>query len=244
MKKQILTALFILFSIVTINAQRQDSVAFYLLDRMSYVISDLNSFSFDIVTTYDVDIEEVGLVKNSNRHSIKVKGPYKMNLISKGDKGHKGFWFSDSLLHYYSFDTNNYGSLEAPGTIMDMIKLVHENYGIEIPGADFWYRGLTDDLITDFPNIYYLGMTEVNEKNCFHIIASNENLRVQIWISDDLYFLPKKMVVTYLSEAGAPQYEAIYSNWKLNEPFPESIFDFITPPRSHKIIIKELNEAL
>jgi hypothetical protein len=241
MEKQISTALLMLFSIVTINAQRQDSVAFYLLDKMSYVISDLNSFSLDIATTYDVEIEELGLVKNSNRHRIKVKGPYKMNLISEGDKGHKGFWFSDSLLHYYSFDTNNYGSIDAPGTIMNMIKLVHEKYGVEMPGADFWYPGLTDDLITDFPNIYYLGVTEVNEKNCFHIIASSEDLSVQIWLSDDLYFLPKKMVVTYLSEKHAPQYEAIYSNWKLNEPFPEAIFDFVTPPRSNKIIINESN---
>jgi hypothetical protein len=64
MKKQISTVFLILFSIVTINAQRQDSVAIYLLDKMSYVIGDLNSFSMDVTTTYDVKIEELGFVKN------------------------------------------------------------------------------------------------------------------------------------------------------------------------------------
>jgi hypothetical protein len=242
MKKQISTVFLILFTIVTINAQRQDSVAIYLLDKMSYVIGDLNSFSMDVTTTYDVKIEELGFVKNSNHHYVKVSGPNKMNILSEGDKGHKGFWYSDELLHYYSFDNNNYGTLEAPGTIMNMIKLVHDNYGMEMPGVDFWYPSVTDDLISGFPNIYYMGVTEVNKMDCFHIVASNKDLSVQIWLSDDVYFLPKKMVVTYLSETNAPQYEAVYSNWKLNEPFPESIFDFAPPPGANEIIIKELKQ--
>jgi len=239
MKKPISTILLILLSIGITKAQRQDSVAIYLLDRMSYGISDLNSFSLDLTTTYDVKVEELGLVKNSNRHNIIVSGPYKMSLLSEGDKGHKGFWYNNDQLHYYSFDNNNYGTLEAPGTIMNMIKLVHDNYGIEIPGVDFWYPSITDDLITGFPNIYFMGVTEVNKMRCFHIVASNKDLSVQIWLSDDVYFLPKKMVVTYLSETNSPQYEAVYSNWKLNEPFPESIFDYVAPPGANEIIIKE-----
>jgi hypothetical protein len=239
MKKLISTLLLILLSTGIIKAQRQDSVAIYLLDRMSYVIGDLNSFSMDVTTSYDVKVEELGLVKNSNRHNIIVSGPSRMSWLSEGDKGHKRFWYSNEQLHYYSFDNNNYGTLEAPGTIMNMIKLVHDNYGIEIPGVDFWYPSITDDLIADFPNIYFMGVTEVNKMKCFHIVASNKDLSVQMWLSDDVYFLPKKMVVTYLSETNSPQYEAIYSNWKLNESFPESIFDYVAPPGANEIIIKE-----
>jgi hypothetical protein len=238
MKKLIATLTLILLSTIIIKAQRQDSTAIYLLDKMSYVIGDLNSFSVEVSTTYDVNVKELGLVKNSNRHNIIVGSPYTMSWLSEGDKGHKRFCYSNEQLHYYSFDNNNYGTLEAPGTIMNMIKLVHENYGIEIPGVDFWYPSITDDLIADYPNIYFMGVTEVNKMKCFHIVASNKDLSIQIWLSDDVYLLPKKMVVTYLNETNSPQYEAVYSNWKLNELFPESIFDYVAPPGANEITIK------
>ena len=64
MKKQFLTFLIIIFAAVSINAQQIDSVAVYLLDRMSNVIGDLNSFSLDIESVYDVKVQKLGLVKN------------------------------------------------------------------------------------------------------------------------------------------------------------------------------------
>jgi hypothetical protein len=239
MKKQIVTLFLIFFSIVAINAQRKDTTAIYLLNRLSNVMGSIQSFSVEVNTTYDVQANQLGLVKKSDNHIIKVKGATKLNILSKGDKGHKGYWFNNGELQYYSFDKNNYGIIKTPDSIMNMVQLVHKKYGIEFPSSDFWYPTLTNDLMVAFQDIYYLGMTAVNGKECFHIIASNENLSVQIWISNDDYYLPQKMVIVYLDELHAPQYEALYNNWKLNELFPEAIFNFVSPPRAREITIKK-----
>lgn len=239
MKKQLVALLLISFSITAINAQRKDSTAIYLLNRLSNVMGSLQSFSVEVNTTYDVQANQLGLVKKSDNHIVKVNGSTKLNIISKGDKGHKGYWFNKGKLNYYSFDKNNYAVVKTPDSIMSMVHLVHNKYGIEFPSSDFWYPTLTDDLMVAFKDIYYLGVTDVNEKECFHIIASNENLSIQIWISNDDYYLPIKMVIVYLDELHAPQYEALYTNWKLNELFPEAIFNFITPPKAREITIKK-----
>lgn len=239
MKKQFSTFLLLLFSVVLLNAQQIDSVAVYLLNRTSNVMGDLNSFGVSIESIYDVMAPNIGLVKKSNNHVIKVKGATKMLLQSEGDKGTKSYFLNNEKLHYYSFDKNNYGVVNSPGNVMDMVNMVNDKYGIEIPGVDFWYPTFTEDLMAEFSNVYYLGITTVDADECFHIIASNEIYSIQIWISKNDYFLPKKMVVNYLTSTFSPQYQIKFSNWDINALFPDAIFEFMPPPSAHKIIIKE-----
>jgi hypothetical protein len=239
MNRQFLIVFLMLFSVVSIKAQRIDSLAVYVLNSTSNVIGNLNGFGVSIETTYDVLAQNIGHVKKSNAHVIKVKGSKKFLLDSKGDKGTKKYFLSEEKLHYYSQDTNNYGVIDSPGTIMDMVNMVNDKYGIELPGVDFWYPTFTQDLIAEFSNINYLGTTTVEGLECFHIVANNEDYSVQFWITKNEFFLPKKMVVTYLSAAFSPQYQLIFSNWEVNATFPDAIFDFTPPPGAHKITIKE-----
>jgi len=242
MKKTISTLILIFFSVLVLQAQRKDSVAIYILDQMTQVMGDLNSFSVNIETAYDIPAGKLGLVKKTNSHEVTVKGNKMLNLWSEGDKGRKGFWYNNNVLHYYSADKGYYGHIEAPATIIEMIDLANEKYGFDFPGVDFWYSSFLEDLMEEFSNIHYLGLTNVDGIECFHIIASDGILSAQIWIEKSIYFLPKKLVLNYLKQEHSPQYEALYLNWELNKTFPDAIFNFTPPPNSKKILIKEKTE--
>jgi len=212
-----------------------DTTAVMILDRMADMIGELNSCGYTLHTSNDVIDVELGPVKYFNVHNVYMVGPDKMLINSKGVKGHQGYWYNGKQMAYYSYTQNNYAIIDAPSNIVAAIDTVNKTYGIDFPAADFFYPSFTDDLIEQNDEIIYVGKTSINEKDCFHIISRNEIMSTQIWISDDALFLPLKMVIVYYDQNPNLQYEATFSDWKINPELPNIMFDF-TPPEGANLL--------
>ena len=213
---------------------QKDTVAVIILQRMSDVIGDLTSVSFDLNTSIDVINYEYGIETQFGLDEVYMVGPDKMLVHNYGPKGHRGFWYNAEIFTYYSFDENNYAVIEAPATIIETIDTIHKKYGIIFPAADFFYPTFTEDVLDYFDNVIYLGQKVVDEKNCFHVLATNKDLIAQFWISNDAFSLPKKYMLIYKDNM---QYEATFSNWQLNPEIPPSAFNFLPPPKAQQISI-------
>jgi len=214
---------------------RIDTTAIMLLDRMSSMIGDLNSCSYTLNTSNDVIDVELGLIKYFDIHQVYMVGPDKMLVDSHGNKGHRGFWYNGKQLAYYSYSENNYAVIDAPSNIIATIDSVSKTYGIEFPAADFFYPSFTDDLIENNDEIIFIGKSTVDDKDCFHIIANNSAMSIQIWISDDALFLPMKMVIVYYDVTPNTQYEATFSNWQINTEYPNAMFEFTPPANANQL---------
>lgn len=214
-----------------------DSTAIRILDKMAYMIGDLNSCSFSLSTSYDVIDLEMGLIKHFINHRVYMAGPDKMLIDSRGDKGHRGFWYNGRQLAYYSYTQNNYAVIDAPPDIIATIDTVNKMYGIDFPAADIFYPTFTDDIINDYDEIIFAGKSSVDGNDCFHIIAKNKQMSFQIWISEDALFLPKKMVIVYYDANPNTQYETTFSNWEINPVLPDAMFEFTPPADANKITL-------
>jgi hypothetical protein len=227
------------FVILTITAkgqtQRIDSTAVFLLHRAGETLQDIKSCSFTAITTYDVPNESLGLIKHAITDKVSIKFPDKMKVTSAGDKGNRGLWYNGKKLNYYSFDNNTYGFTAAPGSVIETIDEVSKKFGIEFPGADFFYPTFLQDLISEQGNLIFLGKTIVDGRECFHIAGSDKIKSYQFWIGSDDLFLPVKLVIVYTSDKDKPQYEAVYKDWTINNDYPDSLFEFTTPPKATKV---------
>ena len=214
-----------------------DSAAVFILDKMSNIIGDLESVSFDMQSSVDdFDINK-NIITHYRSSTVSMVGPDKLVALTTGDKGNNhGFWYDGSYLSYYSFDENNYVTLEAPDNIITMIDSMHIAYDFKFPAADFFYPSFTDDLIEGFDTLKYNGRRTVDDQECLYLTAVNQNLNVQLWVSDGTYQLPKKLVIIYKNENNR-RYEATFKNWNLNPSIPNSVFDFVPPPNSKLISI-------
>jgi hypothetical protein len=212
-----------------------DTTAILLLDRMGEVIGDLKSCSFSVSTSIDQPGEEIGLIKYFIVHQVYMSGPDKMLINSNGDKGHSGFWYNGKQLAYYSYSENNYAIIEAPSNTIATIDTINKTYGIEFPAADFFYPSFTDDLIAHNDQIKFIGKSKIEDEDCFHIVAKNKDIITQIWISDDAFFLPVKLVISYSNTTPNTQYEATYSDWVLNPDLPNAVFEFTPPAGANKL---------
>jgi hypothetical protein len=241
-KKLFFVALFGgLASLAQAQTRRIDTVAVSILDRMSAMIGDLGSCSVTVKSNYDIISHQLGLVKHSDEEQLYLHGPNKLLLRSEGDKGSRDFFFNGRTLSYYSLDKNQYGQIEAPVTLMEMIDTVNKLYGIDFPVADFFYPGFVDDLLAESKDLVYLGLTKVNGKECFHIAGTAKDKTFQFWISNDAFSLPVKVVIVYTSKEMTPQYEAVLSDWQINPSLPDAMFEFSPPHLAKRIKLVPVN---
>lgn len=227
---------------VFISAQTQkiDPAAVLILDQMSDLIGELESCTFNVSNSQDVNDPDYGLIKINNQSSIIFNGPNKMLVHLDGDKGKRGYWYNGEHVVFYSYSENNYAIIDAPhNNIIETIDDLHADYGIDIPSADFFYPSFTDDILESFDTLKYLGEKTIDDQDCFHLKASNKNMDVQFWISNDAYKLPKKFVIIYKDKN--MQYEATYSDWVLNPTIPDAAFEFTPPAKAAQINILAKN---
>ena len=225
------------------QVRRIDTVAVAILDKMSAVIGDLSSCSVTIKSNYDITSKELGLIKHSDEQQLFLHGPDKMLVKSDGDRGSRDFYFDGTKLSYYSLDKNQYGQIDAPMSLVEMIDTVSKLYGIEFPAADFLYPSFVDDILADSKELVYLGLTKVDGKDCYHIAGKGIDKTFQFWISDDAYTLPLKMVIVYTNQEMNPQYEAVLSDWQVNPNLPDALFTFTIPHKAQRVKLVPLAMA-
>ncbi|WP_186758675.1 DUF2092 domain-containing protein [Echinicola salinicaeni] len=216
-----------------------DSTAIYILDRMSEVIGQLQSCSFHLSTSADHPntYHFSAYSKEFTDYEVVMQGPDKMLVLANGYPGRRGFYYDGNSFTRYSFDENNYTTIAAPNNTLSMIDSVNYKFGVDFPAADFFYPSFTDDLIDDFDQIYFLGKKTIEGKETFQITAIKDEMNVQIWISNDTLGLPLKLLIINYGKEVASQYEATFSDWKVNIEYPDKIFDFSPPPGSKLVSI-------
>jgi hypothetical protein len=215
-----------------------DSTAIYILDKMSDNIGNLESVTFDLSNSIDEFDDQRNIVTQFSTSTITFSGPDKLLIRTDGTKGKLGYWFDGTYVTYYSYDENNYVTLDAPDNTIEMIESMHERFNFDFPAADFFYPSLTDDMILQFDSITFLGTKVVHGEECYHIMATNDKINVQLWISNESFLLPKHFVVIYKDKSNI-QYESTFSNWSINPTIPDSVFSFLAPPKARLINIME-----
>lgn len=237
MKKFFLTLLVTPFFMVYSQETKQhDSTAIFILDKMADVLGDLQSVTFELDNSTDLFDSDNNIEKQYSSSVVSFSGPDKLRVIIEGTDGKKGFWYDGIYLSFYNFDENNYVTLEAPETTLEMIDEMHVNYDFQFPAADFFYPNFTDDMMEQFDSIKFLGKKTIDNEECYHIMATNGELNVQLWISNETYLLPKHFVIVYKNKSNL-QYESTFSNWIINPDIPDAVFDFLPPPKANLISI-------
>jgi hypothetical protein len=238
MKKNILLLPLLLISLFGFAQvdKEMDTTAIFILDKMGEVIGDLESVSFTLNNSTDKLDEDNNILKDYSTSAISFSGSDKLLVRTEGTRGKSAFQYNGVQLSYYNFDENNYVILDAPESTLEMIDEMNLNYDFQFPSADFFYPSFTDDMIEQFNSIKFLGKKTVDGEECYHIMATNEDLNVQLWISNKTYLLPKHFVIIYKNKSNL-QYETTFSNWSINPNIPDAVFDFIPSPNAKLISI-------
>jgi hypothetical protein len=170
---------------------------------------------------------------------VTVRRPNRLLVVRNGDDGPSKLVYDGKTLLVYVADGNKYASIPVPDTIGGMMREAIGRLGIDFPLADF---------LTDTPNKAFLsGVTSGRVVNtvtidgvpCLHMFFSQPpGIDLELWLENNAQALPRRLVATYRSLPGQPNFIATFSDWNFSIHPTDADFAFQPPPGAVKIALK------
>ena len=185
------------------------------------VWEDAVVFGHKVATTKTVETQ----VRRPDRVQVEVRSP----------KHSRGFWYDGQSLTLLDRGHNLYGTVAAPETIDKVVDAANDKFGISLPLEDLLVNDPYASASAAVKGGVYFGKVTILGTPCQHIAFSTDQVDWQLWIEDGPNPLPRKLVITYKKEATAPQYTALFSDWKLKRSLSDKTFVFTPPKGAAKI---------
>jgi hypothetical protein len=180
-------------------------------------------------------------------HLLKVTmhRPNRMLAEVSGDDGSSKLVFDGKTAIIYSAAQNKYATIAvSEGTIAGMMKEAVGRLGVDFPLADF----LSDD-----PGKAFLsGITAGRVVNTVTIDGAPYDhlfffqppgIELELWLAKNEQSLPRRLIVTYRTLPGQPNFIAQFSDWNFNANPSEADFAFQPPAGATQVELKPVATA-
>lgn len=209
-----------------------------LLSRASANLKKQPQFVLEIEAQFDrVNDQAQKLRSGTSAIRYWLKRPNKVRAEVKSDEKDRIVWYNGTSLTVLDNRRNVYALTEAPPTIDETLDLLVLKYGVSIPVMDILYSSPAAGLLEYVESAEYLGISTIGAKRCHHLFFSQEFTDWQLWLEDTAELLPCKLLITYRTEAGQPQYEAQFLNWSFPKELSDSNFESSIPANIRRVTL-------
>jgi hypothetical protein len=211
-----------------------------LLRRMGDCLAQAQFFSVNAEIWQDVQLASGQRVQAGRTVELQVRRPNRFHAEVHSTRRNRGLYYDGKTITLLNRVQNFYGSIPAPGTLDEALDAACERFGITMPLEDLIVSDPYQNAIHKAVSGTDLGPVMVLGVPCEHLAFSLGMVDWQIWIEDGARPVPRKIVITYRDEAGAPQYTAIFSQWDFETKLPDFLFNFEPPSGAAKISVAEI----
>ena len=194
------------------------------MKAMGRALRDAESYRFTAEGDMDEALESGQLVRINRLSRMAVKRPDRLHLDIDGDDANWEMWYDGKQLTVLDRDDGEAAVVKAPATLDELVDTVIDEYGLTIPLSDLLYSDVKGTLLAHVQEARYLGIHAVGEHACHHLWFRQDVINWQLWIDSGEIPVPRKLVITYKTEPGMPQYVSRMSDWDLTPEFAEDTF--------------------
>lgn len=206
-----------------------------ILREAGEYLSGLGEFTFQAQILYDVVTPNGQKLSFGGTVTASVRRPNGLHVQFDGDERTSTILFDGERFTFYDRAENVYARAQIPGVLDAAIDSVFDRFGFSVPIADLVYANPYLTLSENIQDGFYVGRHRVEGTACHHLAFSQETIDWQIWIEDGPRPLPRKLLITYKSEDGTPQYQATMTSWDLDPRFSDRYFAFQPPAGADEI---------
>jgi hypothetical protein len=217
-----------------------DAVA--ALNRMGAYLRTLNAFTVKSETTIDEVTDDGMKLQFGGTVTMQVKRPNGLRAEVDSDRKHRQLIYDGKTLTLYGERIGYYATAPAPATLKELGEALNQKYGIRLPLADLFYWGTDEKAMADIKEAAIIGPAKCGNATCDHVAVRQEGVDWQVWIEQGKTPLPRKLVITTLSEPSQPQYIAVMQ-WNVAPKFQPTTFEFKPPMSAHKIPLASADAA-
>ena len=217
--------LLVVISYITEAAEQQtakppdskiDPLALTELLRMTDFVAGTQHFSFAVHASYDVLQEDGQKLEFPESRTIAVSRPdHVRGDIIDSEGTESVITFDGKQLILYNKSDQVCATTETVGTIDTAIEKLANEFGIRMPLAMLINSKLTDILRGKITAADKVGTSTLRGAICTHLTARSKDVDLQVWVQEGEQPFPRRIVLTYRSEPGMPQYRADLTDWKI-----------------------------
>jgi len=216
-----------------------DAHADELLRRMGDYLTQAQFFSVNAEIWQDVQLASGQWVQAGRTVDLQVRRPNRFHAEVRSTRRNRGLYYDGKTITLLNRVENLYGSIPAPAALDEALDVACESFGITMPLEDLIVSDPYQNAIHKAVSGTDIGPVTVLGVPCEHLAFSLGMVDWQIWIEAGAKPVPRKIVITYEDEDGAPQYTAIFSNWDFETKLPDFLFNFEPPSGAAKISVAE-----
>ncbi len=211
-----------------------DPKADKILKAAGDLLKSREKFTFDAKITFDNVLPTGQKIQYGADMHAAIRRPNKINIRFEGDLTNKQFWYDGKTITLTDALENVFARVEAPSEIDATLDFIEERFNLSLPLADMLYSDPYKKFsgYTVFGD--YIGTAEVEGIKCHHLAFVQDSIDWQVWIQDGKK-IPRKIVITYKTRPGSPQYTAVFTRWDFGEKLPDELFEAGIPDDTDKI---------
>jgi len=206
----------------------------FLRDASDYLKS-AQQLSFHAEITFDDLLPTGQKIQLAADYDVAVRRPDRVYTEYWGDAGGRRFWYDGKTVTLYDPTLAVYASEPAESTIDATLEHLITVLGFAPPLSDLItsdpYATLRKSVLYGFE----VGATQVDGARCHHLAFVERDIDWQIWIEEGTQWVPRKIVITYKTLPGAPQFSAVLSDWDFATRPPDALFTPQLPPEAARI---------
>jgi hypothetical protein len=119
---------------------------------------------------------------------------------------------------------------------------LESRFNLELPLVDLFRWGTDRSDFRNITNAMVVGPSQINGMTVEQYAFRQEGMDWQIWIQQGDFPLPRKLVLTTMTDDARPQHSVVY-DWNLAPSFNDAAFVFIAPDGVQHIPIAEVTAA-
>jgi hypothetical protein len=130
------------------------------------------------------------------------------------------------------------------GTIEGMLKDAVGRVGVDFPLADFLSEAPNKAFLTGVSAGRVVNAVTIDGAPCDHLFFSQPpGIELELWLSKNEQALPRRLIVTYRSLPGQPNFIAEFSDWNFNIHPSDADFTFQPPAGAVQVELKPMAAA-
>jgi hypothetical protein len=214
-----------------------DSDAVDAVQKMGVYLRSLKSFQVIADATHDDVLEDGLIVQTNSKVDLLATAPNHLRIEVTDDDKHRLYLYDGKNFTVWARLVNYYATVPAPPTTVELFKKVEEKYDIQLPLIDLFKWGTHEEDITKIKTAIDIGPATVEGVTCEHYAFHQEDVDWQIWIQLGQFPLPRRLVITTLTDEARPQHSDTLT-WNLAPSFNDEAFVFDPPPDAKRVILE------
>jgi hypothetical protein len=183
-------------------------------------------FSAETRNTLEIVLNSGQKIEFNSTGRQSVQRPNKLRSERSGDLVEQLFVYDGKSLTLYQPNERVYARVAAPGTLEEMLDFARTRLDVVAPAGDLIYKNAYDILMDGVTEGIVVGKAVIEGVLCDHLAFRAPQVDWQIWIQEGPQPLPRKLLITTLDLANAPQFSVTVTQWNLKPAFDAGTFSF------------------